>query len=86
MTLVISFFAGSAKRRAHTNHAQGLTATIYTAIYVAAFQPDTLHFILFLAIFPGSVAVMLSAFIHKVRAPQQACITLHSVRCPFMMC
>lgn len=46
--------------------AQGLTATIYTAIYVAAFQPDTVSFILFLALCPSALSVFLAIFINKV--------------------
>mmetsp|Transcript_38439 Transcript_38439/g.85607 ORF Transcript_38439/g.85607 Transcript_38439/m.85607 type:complete len:742 (-) Transcript_38439:454-2679(-) len=47
----------------------GLSATIYTAIYVAGFQPDTVRFVLFLALMPGGLTLALSVFINRV--PQE---------------
>ena len=45
---------------------QGLTATIYTAVYLALFQPNALQFLLFLAVCPSTIAVVLSIFINRV--------------------
>lgn len=44
----------------------GLTATIYTSIYVAVFQPKTIEFLLFLALCPSFLALVLSGFISIV--------------------
>ena len=44
----------------------GLSATIYTAVYVALFQPDAVSFIRFLAVCPSLLAVLLTVFINRV--------------------
>ena len=44
----------------------GLSATVYTAVYVALFQPDAVSFIRFLAVCPSLLAVLLTVFINRV--------------------
>ncbi|GAX72887.1 hypothetical protein CEUSTIGMA_g342.t1 [Chlamydomonas eustigma] len=44
----------------------GLSATIYTAAYVVAFQPDTVMFLLFLSLCPTAIAVIMALFICRV--------------------
>ena len=44
----------------------GLSATIYTAVYIAIFQPDTITFLLFLALCPSLLALFLVIFINRV--------------------
>jgi hypothetical protein len=43
-----------------------LSATIYTAAYVAAFQSNTVTFLLFLSLCPTAIAVVTAIFISRV--------------------
>ncbi len=44
----------------------GLSASIYTAIYVAFLDPDSVTFLLLLAILPSLLALLCVPFINKV--------------------
>lgn len=44
----------------------GLSASIYTAIYVAFLDPDSVTFLLLLAILPSLLALICVPFINKV--------------------
>lgn len=44
----------------------GLSASVYTAIYVAFLDPDSVSYLLLLAILPSLLALCCALFIHRV--------------------
>eukprot|EP00884_Botryococcus_braunii_P017132 jgi/Botrbrau1/4101/Bobra.152_3s0049.1 len=48
----------------------GLSASVFTSIYVGFFQPDALDFLLFLAVAPALVNLLCLPFINRVPFPQ----------------
>ena len=44
----------------------GLSASIYTSVYIAAFEPDAVSFLLMLAIVPPVLCMILALFINYV--------------------
>jgi hypothetical protein len=56
----------------------GLSGAVYTSLYVGFLQPDTLAFLVFIAVVPTAVALVAACFVNSVPFTQDKEVPAHT--------
>ena len=60
------------------HHGAGLSGAVYTSLYVGFLQPDTLGFLIFIAVVPTAVVLIAACFVNFVPFTQAKEIPTHT--------